>query len=373
MPAPNPRKGALPPQFNPFSSSSPSSLNESYPPFTISLIPLSDQYTLLVPLPNIPGCSNTGVAIMTRNSDSKKVISKRTAPDPKNLFRLQTMGSLSHANIVSVPAAYYNPTTHEGVTYMELCDFGTLRAFVLGRRGKNDKYDKEGGTYNSMDEEMFPAAFAWHILCSLVAALCYLAYGIPSIQETVNTEGCKEGWDPVVHGDLSDENIFLMSGARGYPAVKVGDFGECWLRSEYIKHHPKVGKANTWLGSAEGPEEEFREMQSKDLRKCVALMLGFQTRFSGEEWTPIKRILNRALAGCVDDVVEGEMSVDARVMARFVVEGWEKERGKASARYKPLKEYFLVKEFEERIRAAEEVGEAGETKGGTNKKRKRAP
>ncbi|KAI5359422.1 Putative serine/threonine-protein kinase, active [Septoria linicola] len=101
-------------------------------------------------------------------------------------------------------------------TYMEFCGFGNL--YQLSR--KYTPYGDRKGTARpaTVDEQdWLPEAFVWGCFEHLTRAGLVMA------------SGAAAPWSQIIHNDLKPENIFLGTNTsniyRGYPIVKIGDFG----------------------------------------------------------------------------------------------------------------------------------------------------
>ena len=77
--------------------------------------------------------------------------------------------------------------------------------------------------------ELIPEAFMWHAYLQLSEALAFIHTGYDrSVSNSVPAS-----WQPVIHGDLKPENIFLSAPKpsssnpleREYPSLVIGDFG----------------------------------------------------------------------------------------------------------------------------------------------------
>lgn len=68
-----------------------------------------------------------------------------------------------------------------------------------------------------------PESFIWHSLLQLSEGLAYIHHGA---DRRING-GPPPDWQPIIHGDIKPENIFLAPSQdhHGYPSLVLGDFG----------------------------------------------------------------------------------------------------------------------------------------------------
>lgn len=164
------------------------------------------------------GKNNQGIAIVQRNSD-RRVFVRKTFCETGNphvrptdwLREMKLLQRLHHPNICGFINASITPTL--GRLYMEFCNYGNLSDFK-----------------NNMNQlqMVVPESFVWHILKSLIKALCYLHLGFRGSAEFMHSRHSSvPGWECVLHRDIKNNNVFLKpSHASGtYPEVKLGDFG----------------------------------------------------------------------------------------------------------------------------------------------------
>lgn len=75
----------------------------------------------------------------------------------------------------------------------------------------------------SINSLILPENFLWHVIYSMVNALCYCCYG------TNKPWTYKRGWDGIIHMDIKPENMLLatpdLETHHLYPCVKLADFG----------------------------------------------------------------------------------------------------------------------------------------------------
>ena len=96
------------------------------------------------------------------------------------------------------------------------------------------EYYSHGDLYNLIrhhqkNMEFIPEAFMWHAYLQLSEALAFLHTGY----DPRESQALPADWQPVIHGDLKPENIFLSAPnpfssnplEREYPSLVVGDFG----------------------------------------------------------------------------------------------------------------------------------------------------
>lgn len=179
---------------------------------------ISHEFTVLNQLGSDGGGFNQGIAIVERKKDGK-ILVRKTFRDTGNphvhpsdwMREMKLLRKLHHPNISKFINASITPDI--GRLYMEFCDFGNLSDF------KNNM--------NQLQRPV-PESFAWHVLKSLIKALCFLHLGFKTSEEFMNTRRPEApGWECVLHRDIKSSNIFLKSSPvpGSYPQVKMGDFG----------------------------------------------------------------------------------------------------------------------------------------------------
>ncbi|KAG8526188.1 uncharacterized protein KY384_000181 [Bacidia gigantensis] len=98
----------------------------------------------------------------------------------------------------------------QGQIYTEYCDAGDLFDMILGYKSK-------------MIEP--PESLVWHIYLQMAQGLAFLHHGyhheddFPSVPQV---------WDPIIHGDIKPDNVFLRRNQRHpqlFPDVVIGEFG----------------------------------------------------------------------------------------------------------------------------------------------------
>jgi len=168
------------------------------------------KYTPIEPLAPRGGGS-TSILLVRRKADSLLCVRKklRGFGESGRAWReeMEVLRSLQHPHVVEYIDSFIDvsrgPGRESAALFTEWCDLGSLGDF------------KENMTDGRV---RVPEAFAWHVLRSLVSAVCY----------------CHRGpgggtWLSVVHRDIKPDNIFLKSSEHGgggrYPIVKLGDFG----------------------------------------------------------------------------------------------------------------------------------------------------
>ena len=87
--------------------------------------------------------------------------------------------------------------------------------------------------------EPVPESFIWHCFLQLSEALAFIHHGYDRRQ--VSGPPSASEWQPIIHGDVKPENVFLgppTEDSHGYPSLVLGDFGLAT-----INEHPVPG---TW-------------------------------------------------------------------------------------------------------------------------------
>ena len=94
----------------------------------------------------------------------------------------------------------------------------------------------------SVNSLILPESFLWHVIDSMVNALCYCCYG------TNKPWAYKRGWDGIVHMDIKPENMLLatpdLETHHLYPCVKLADFGE-HPTTLLLMDNDRIGLAHT--------------------------------------------------------------------------------------------------------------------------------
>ena len=74
--------------------------------------------------------------------------------------------------------------------------------------------------------ETVPESFIWHCFLQLSEGLAYIHHGLDR-RQLCGPPPASE-WQPIIHGDIKPENIFLgppTEDSHGYPSLVLGDFG----------------------------------------------------------------------------------------------------------------------------------------------------
>lgn len=91
----------------------------------------------------------------------------------------------------------------------------------------------------------FPESFIWHSFLQLSEGLAYIHHGYDrrqicdptSTSECTVYQGEEKVWQPIIHGDIKPENIFLgppTSDSQGYPSLVLGDFGLVTVDEKFV-------------------------------------------------------------------------------------------------------------------------------------------
>lgn len=206
-----------------------SSIEETLQP-TTAISPPRKNYTLLKTLAQ----GNEGLCTVHRSQKTGKLIVLKTVrpplPDPSDwhprnkpsplptevciLRRLQAERFRPHRNIVHLLAPSPSPFPH--TIHLEFCSGGDLG---------DQRYH-----FHLQGIPFTPPIFTLHVLISLAKALAYFHHGTDYGSGFTPNE-----WQPIIHGDIKPDNIFLRwpsRGKYGMPDVVLGDFGGARLATE---------------------------------------------------------------------------------------------------------------------------------------------
>ena len=101
-----------------------------------------------------------------------------------------------------------------------------------------------------------PESFIWHCFLQLAEALAFIHHGYDRRQ--LGGPPPASEWQPIIHGDIKPENIFLgppTNDSHGYPSLVLGDFGlatidECPVPGTWKWQPPELPmtskKADVW-------------------------------------------------------------------------------------------------------------------------------
>ncbi|KAI0026060.1 hypothetical protein F4780DRAFT_718309 [Xylariomycetidae sp. FL0641] len=194
----------------------------------------------------------TGLAMLLYNSpDTMQVLTSLTE-------------ILNHQNLVSVVDIFWSQFSKSGkyarehvFVVWDYCDAGTLGNLLVPQQPLPRWLELEKASYpddeGAEDEEeqgdkdkegdkkpvFLPESFCWHMLHSLVKALAWLHDGTSQIFQigrevdiqNFRIESLDEEWQPILHRNISPENIFLCHPRRDewYGEVKLGNYGDAWV------------------------------------------------------------------------------------------------------------------------------------------------
>ena len=83
--------------------------------------------------------------------------------------------------------------------------------------------------------ENFPESFLWHCFLQISEGLAYIHHGYD--RRLVYDPTSASEWQPIVHGDIKPENIFLgppTPDSHGYPSLVLGDFGLVSIDEQFV-------------------------------------------------------------------------------------------------------------------------------------------
>ncbi|KAI0394256.1 hypothetical protein F5Y17DRAFT_268533 [Xylariaceae sp. FL0594] len=165
------------------------------------------------------------------------------APGGHNLLH-QVKLVLNHPNLVSlvdcfrlqIASASKHPRDRL-FTVWDYCDAGNLGNLFVpplpeSRVIEEDVEMEDGGSGTENKQTSFlPESFCWHVLTSLLRALAWLHDGISEVVE--DEDGVwrrlyeNMDWQPILHRDISPQNIFLGHPRRRewYGPVRLGNYG----------------------------------------------------------------------------------------------------------------------------------------------------
>ena len=122
-------------------------------------------------------------------------------------------------------------------------------------------YYPGGDLFNVIDRyveswSFMPESFIWHCFLQLSEALAFIHHGYDRRRLCALPPASE--WQPIIHGDIKPENIFLgppTDESHGYPSLVLGDFGlatieECPLAGTWKWQPPEIPmtskKADVW-------------------------------------------------------------------------------------------------------------------------------
>lgn len=185
-------------------------------------------------------------------------------------------GVLNHENLVSVhdelvnfPLPVNTPAGGGRECRMFLwdwCDAGTLQDVFAAYEGT---LGFDGG------EGFLPEGFVWHVAVGMLRALQWLHEGVRDVygvekgrigggrcRRVRGRREAERDWMPVLHRDVRAENVFLQHprGIETYGAVKLGNFGRCFVSGSVSKSRETPVMAMKWEDASLG---ELRERKAK--------------------------------------------------------------------------------------------------------------
>ena len=82
----------------------------------------------------------------------------------------------------------------------------------------------------------FPESFLWHCFLQISEGLAYIHHGYDR-RQSYDPTSASDLWQPIIHGDIKPENIFLgppTPDSHGYPSLVLGDFGLVSIDGHFV-------------------------------------------------------------------------------------------------------------------------------------------
>lgn len=162
------------------------------------------------------GGMNQGIAIVKRKRDRRVFVRKifcqteNRMPSRRDWLRkMKLLRRLVHCSICAFVERSITSTVDR--LYMKFCDFENLSGFR-----------------NNMNQlrMVVSESFAWHVLRSLIRALCHMHLRFQNSDETIHSRyNAKSDWLCILHRDLKFKNVFLRSDSSDvYSEIKLRNF-----------------------------------------------------------------------------------------------------------------------------------------------------
>ncbi|KAI0541954.1 hypothetical protein GGR58DRAFT_454557 [Xylaria digitata] len=177
--------------------------------------------------------------------------------DGENLFE-PVSAVLNHPNLVSLVDFFIIEFSHDGqlgqdqyFAVWDYCDAGNLGNLLIPSQPRPQDRDSSpgvkledddtemkdaGGDSEKQESSKFlPESFCWHVLTSVLRALAWLHDGVHGLIQKEDGMWQRLGgdldWQPMLHRDISPQNIFIGHPRRRewYGPVKLGNYGRLFV------------------------------------------------------------------------------------------------------------------------------------------------
>ncbi|KAF2970963.1 hypothetical protein GQX73_g2585 [Xylaria multiplex] len=201
----------------------------------------------------------------------------------------QIKAILKHPNLMSFVESFAMEITYEGqrgyqyaFTVWDYCDAGNLGNLLIPSQPRpqdrdaspdikpedddTEMKDASGESEKQESSKFLPESFCWHVLTSVLRALAWLHDGVHDLIQKENGAwqrlGGEVDWQPMLHRDISPQNIFLSHPRRRewYGPVKLGNYGRLFVSGHCQPFGDKQMPTSSKV-LAPPPDKEFTPLQ----------------------------------------------------------------------------------------------------------------
>lgn len=208
-------------------------------------------------------------------------------PDNADGFAALLVRLLSHENLVCLIDIFHVRKTNFGGPYSrerwyalwDFCDAGNLGNLLTPTPDPSEP-PAPADTKPAKTKHL-PESLCWHVLTSVLKALAWLHDGTTTLETNrqlnyqVEMGGRDPDWQPILHRNITPENIFFMHPKRGeaYGICKLGNFAESFITGHKAINAEYEPDARQRLDPPQGPHGRYilAPPQGQDLQNLEDL------------------------------------------------------------------------------------------------------